>query len=352
MARIEKTVFVSYRRTDEAWGLAIFQDLTQHGYDVFIDYEGIASGNFGTVILENIGARAHFLVLLTPTALERCSDPKDWMRREIEAALDSRRNIVPLMLEGFDFGKVTIAGQLTGKLAALQQYNGLEVPKGYFQQAMERLRTKFLNVPVDAVLHTASGSAKQVAKEQKDRVDAIVHTASGSTQQAATDQKYQPTLAEFAKQASASQAAAWAAWAAWAAEDILRHLNAGQFVGVWKHKVSKSWKDQYTEDFFLSSMAQGRPMLGRLQDIKLVSNQHTNINPMTGFAGDMYFVTFRNTYSVGEFYETVAVVRDDDGIFRCSGITGAPRAKMINVAQAFPSRPTHTLASKIIDVVL
>jgi len=76
MARIEKTVFVSYRRTDESWGLAIFQDLTQHGYDVFIDYDGIASGNFETVILENIRARAHFLVLLTPAALERCGDPK------------------------------------------------------------------------------------------------------------------------------------------------------------------------------------------------------------------------------------------------------------------------------------
>ena len=70
--------------------MAIFQDLTQHGYDVFIDYDGIASGNFETVILENIRARAHFLVLLTPTALERCSDPEDWMRREIEAALDSQ----------------------------------------------------------------------------------------------------------------------------------------------------------------------------------------------------------------------------------------------------------------------
>jgi hypothetical protein len=54
MERIEKTVFVSYRRTDESWGLAIFQDLTQHGYDVFIDYDGIASGNFEAVILENI----------------------------------------------------------------------------------------------------------------------------------------------------------------------------------------------------------------------------------------------------------------------------------------------------------
>jgi hypothetical protein len=101
MARIEKTVFISYRRTDEPWALAVFGDLTQHGYDVFVDYDGLASGNFETAILENIKARAHFLVLLTPTALERCGDPKDWMRREIEAALDSQRNIVPLMLESF-----------------------------------------------------------------------------------------------------------------------------------------------------------------------------------------------------------------------------------------------------------
>src|SRR5262249_37706838 len=169
MARIEKTVFVSYRRTDESWALAIFQDLTQHGYDVFIDYDGIASGNFETAILENIKARAHFLVLLTPTALERCGDPKDWMRREIEAALDSQRNIVPLMLAGFDFGTPATASQLTGKLAALKQYNGLPIPKGYFAPAMERLRNKFLSFSLDTVLHPASDSAQQVAKEQKDK---------------------------------------------------------------------------------------------------------------------------------------------------------------------------------------
>jgi hypothetical protein len=168
MGRIEKTVFVSYRRADESWGLAIFQNLTQHGYDVFIDYDGIASGNFETVILENIRARAHFLVLLTPTALERCGDPKDWMRREIEAALDSQRNIVPLMLGGFDFDTPAIASQLTGKLAVLKEYNGLEIPKArFFSSEMERLRSRFLNVPVDAVLHSTSPSAQQAALEQK-----------------------------------------------------------------------------------------------------------------------------------------------------------------------------------------
>src|SRR5947199_10514598 len=103
MARIEKTVFISYRRTNVPWALAIFQNLTHHGYDVFFDFNGIASGDFEQVIIENIKARAHFLVLLTPSALERCGDSGDWLRREIETAFETRRNIVPLMLEGFDF---------------------------------------------------------------------------------------------------------------------------------------------------------------------------------------------------------------------------------------------------------
>jgi hypothetical protein len=195
MARIEKTVFISYRRTDESWALAVFENLTQHGYDVFIDYDGIASGNFATVILENIRARAHFLVLLTPTALERCCDPKDWMRREIEAALDSQRNIVPLMLAGFDFGTPATASQLTGKLAALKEYNGLEIPKGYFPPAMERLRNKFLSVSLDTVLHPASRSALQAATEQKDKAT-----------MALGDALHQPWLSPAERR---KQAAAW-----------------------------------------------------------------------------------------------------------------------------------------------
>ena len=167
MARIERTVFISYRRTNFPWALAVFQDLTQHGYDVFFDFAGLASGDFETVILANIHARAHFLVLLTPSALERCGDPGDWLRREIEAALDSERNIVPLMLEGFDFGTPTIANQLTGKLASLNRYNALEVRPAYVFEAMSRLREKYLNVALDAVPRPASSVARQAATEQK-----------------------------------------------------------------------------------------------------------------------------------------------------------------------------------------
>jgi tetratricopeptide (TPR) repeat protein len=172
MARIEKTVFISYRRTNVPWALAISQYLTHNGYDVFVDYTGVASGDFESVILGNIRARAHFLVLLTPSALERCSNSDDWLRREIESAMDSQRNIVPLMLESFDFGAPTIASQLTGKLALLKQYNAMTVIAEYFDAGMDKLRTKFLNVALDAVIHPASSAAREAATEQKAAVAA------------------------------------------------------------------------------------------------------------------------------------------------------------------------------------
>ena len=170
MGRIEKTVFISYRRTNFFGALAIYQNLTQHGYDVFFDFTGIASGDFESVILENIRARAHFLVLLTPSALERCGDPDDWLRREIEAALDGRRNIVPLMLEGFDFGTPAIASSAHRQAGGAQEVQRNEHPARLLSGSRwAKLRDKYLNVPLDAVLHPASLAARLAATEAKGR---------------------------------------------------------------------------------------------------------------------------------------------------------------------------------------
>ena len=61
MAKIEKTVFISYRRKDISWALAVYQYLTAQKYDVFFDYTHIPSGDFEQIILSNIRARAHFV---------------------------------------------------------------------------------------------------------------------------------------------------------------------------------------------------------------------------------------------------------------------------------------------------
>jgi hypothetical protein len=54
---LEKTVFISYRRIAVPWAQSIFQDLTHHGFDVFFDFQGLASGDFEEIIFENIRAR-------------------------------------------------------------------------------------------------------------------------------------------------------------------------------------------------------------------------------------------------------------------------------------------------------
>jgi tetratricopeptide (TPR) repeat protein len=50
---------------------------------------------------------------------------------------------------------------------ALKNYNALRVPVEYFDEAMGRLRDKFLNVPLEAVLHPTSLAALQGAHEQQ-----------------------------------------------------------------------------------------------------------------------------------------------------------------------------------------
>jgi tetratricopeptide (TPR) repeat protein len=89
------------------------------------------------------------------------------MRREVEAALTEKRNIVPLTLDGFSFSMPKIASQLTGVLGALKHYNALNIPPDYFMEAMERLRNRFLNVPLASVVHPASLSAQRAATEQQ-----------------------------------------------------------------------------------------------------------------------------------------------------------------------------------------
>lgn len=171
MARIENTVFVSYRRADVYTALAVYENLKNQGYDVFFDYRSISSGDFEQIITSNIRARAHFLLILTATALDRCNEPGDWLRREIEIAIDEKRNIVPLFFKGFRFGNPSVTEKLTGKLKNLSRYNGLNVHEDYFDEAMHRLRTEYLNKPLDTVLHPVSTEVQRVVRAEQVAAD-------------------------------------------------------------------------------------------------------------------------------------------------------------------------------------
>lgn len=188
MARIDKTVFLSYRRKDQYKALVVYQDLTSRGYDVFLDYTSIHSGDFEQIIVSNIKARAHFVLILTPTALDRCDEPDDWLKREIEIAIDEKRNIVPLFFDDFSFSSPLVAEKLTGKLAKIKRYNGLDIPSGFFKEAMDRLSNNFLSDPTDAIIHPVSNKVQQVVREEQ---SAASKAAAGLHLEKSKKQKFQ-----------------------------------------------------------------------------------------------------------------------------------------------------------------
>ncbi len=151
MARIEKTVFISYRRTNFYTALAVYQNLSQHGFDVFMDYRGKEGGNFSEVSFENIKKRAHFLALISPSAIEAYQENENPLRQEIEVAIDSKRNIIPLVMEGFNASNPSVQKAFSGKLVALKSFGGLRLYSEYFFAGVEKLRERCLNTPSEDI---------------------------------------------------------------------------------------------------------------------------------------------------------------------------------------------------------
>src|SRR5829696_4844073 len=149
-------VFISYRRdVGGLWALAMYQALTRHPtepVDVFYDVESLQkAGNFNERLLAQIESRPYFIVVLTPATLDRCANKGDWLRREIEHAVATRRLIVPVFTPGFDVGDFTrfLPASVANELSASQ---GLDVNQAFFTEAMTRLRDKLLvPVPVTSV---------------------------------------------------------------------------------------------------------------------------------------------------------------------------------------------------------
>lgn len=121
-------------------------DLQANDWDVFLDVNTIDSGDFDRIILNQIGARAHFVLLISPGSLERCANSGDWVLREIQEAIRLERNIVPIVEEGADFNREM--GYLPSDLRDIvSKKNMVRILHDYFEEGVERLRTRFLKTP-------------------------------------------------------------------------------------------------------------------------------------------------------------------------------------------------------------
>ena len=148
MAEASNDTFISYRR-DASWTLveALYQRLTEAGIDCFYDIADIRAGKFEDVILNQIRARPYFLLVLTPGTLEGCEDPDDWLRREIEVAIESDRVIVPVYTPVFDLGSLR-HGLPDGLGRTIAGYQAQELPHKFFKYAVAELAEEYL-VPTD-----------------------------------------------------------------------------------------------------------------------------------------------------------------------------------------------------------
>ncbi|MFZ4816515.1 MAG: TIR domain-containing protein [Phototrophicaceae bacterium] len=125
------TAFISYRRK-VSWEIANFinDKLEGYGADIFLDVDDIHEGRFADIITRNIDAREYFIVLLAPGTLE-----SEWVVKEIRYAIDNKKKIIPVLLNGFDL----YGAEMPESLKDIATYNAVEISPKYLDAGIQRI---------------------------------------------------------------------------------------------------------------------------------------------------------------------------------------------------------------------
>ena len=134
-------VFLSYRRDGgETMAILLRDRLVAKGYRVFLDVENLRSGDFNEKLLQIIQNCTDFIVVLSAGSLDRCVNDGDWVRREIAHALSHDKNVVPLLLRGFEWPET-----LPKDISQLANRGGVNTTTNeFFDAVINRLTDKFL----------------------------------------------------------------------------------------------------------------------------------------------------------------------------------------------------------------
>ena len=128
-------IFISYRRDGGNDLAGRLEDRLKHrGYRVFFDIESMRSGEFNEQIYYAIDECTDVLLVLPPFALDRCVNEDDWVRKEIVYAIEKGKNIIPIMMRGFEFPKV-----LPKEIDKIRLMNGIEASPQYFDAVIDKI---------------------------------------------------------------------------------------------------------------------------------------------------------------------------------------------------------------------
>jgi hypothetical protein len=143
-------IFISYRRQEAIAEVGrLWSDLQWHcgRKNVFLDHESIEGGaRFPQTIAEAVAAAEVVLVVIGrqwlsvtgKTGGRRLDDPADWVRREIKAALDANKKIIPVLVQDAEMPK---AGDLPEAIRELanRQFKDLSVRHNHWHSDVKEL---------------------------------------------------------------------------------------------------------------------------------------------------------------------------------------------------------------------
>lgn len=102
---ISYDIFISYKRKSLPTANNLYYRLTTRGYSTFFDLEEMERDNFNVQLLNYIENAKDVFVILEEGSLDGCKQEKweeeDWFCHEIAFALEKKKNIIPILLNGY-----------------------------------------------------------------------------------------------------------------------------------------------------------------------------------------------------------------------------------------------------------
>ncbi len=144
-ASLEKNldVFISYRRSNGSQLASLLKvHLEIRNFSVFLDVAidgtGLESGKFDYNLLQSIRSARNFVLVLTPSALDRCfndHEQRDWIHKEVACALQSNCNVIPV----FDNFVMPDPKLLPESMRAVTSYNGVKWIHDYQDACVDKI---------------------------------------------------------------------------------------------------------------------------------------------------------------------------------------------------------------------
>ena len=132
-------IFISYRRKN---GFAIAKMISEllkaRGVSAFVDLDELRSGTFDDKIIDAIQSSPSFVLILTQGSLDRCGEKDDWLTKEITAAIESGRNIIPVMCDGFEWSNQR-EKEISDKIKLLSNYTSVIMSYEYVDAMIDKI---------------------------------------------------------------------------------------------------------------------------------------------------------------------------------------------------------------------